>query len=36
MAAQYVSGEDVQRLIARVYATPPEVVKATILAVSEK
>jgi len=31
MAAQYVSGEDVERLIARVYATPPDVVKATIL-----
>ena len=34
--AQFVSGAEVEALIARVYATPPEVVKATIAAISEK
>ena len=36
MEAQLVSGEEVAALIARVYATPPAVVKATIAAVDEK
>ena len=36
MDAEFVSGEDVEKLIAKVYATPPAVVKATIAAVSEK
>ena len=36
MEAQFVSGQDVEKLIAKVYATPPSVVKATIAAVSEK
>ena len=36
MEAQFVSGEEVADLIARVYATPPSVVKATIAAVDEK
>jgi hypothetical protein len=33
---QFVSGEEVARLIAKVYATPPAVVKATIAAVEER
>jgi hypothetical protein len=36
MHAQFVSGEDVERLLARVYATPPAVIKATIAAINEK
>ena len=36
MEAKFVSGEEVARLIARVYATPPSVMKATIAAVEER
>ena len=36
MEPQFVSGVEVEALIARVYATPPDVVKATIAAVSDK
>lgn len=36
MEAQFVSGEQIAALIARIYATPPTVVKATIAAVEER
>ena len=36
MEAQFVSGQDVEKLIAKAYAAPPSVVKATIAAVNER
>jgi tripartite-type tricarboxylate transporter receptor subunit TctC len=36
MEPTFVSGEEVARLIAKVYATPPSVIKATIAAVEER
>jgi tripartite-type tricarboxylate transporter receptor subunit TctC len=36
MQAEYIPGEDVAKLIARIYATPQSIVKATIAAIHER